>query len=178
MKKITVKSFSEFLAESDGFGTSPFLMRKEKDMTNYFFILEDDEKNQRGFRLCIGKYSDHEPIPGSKNSYCVLNMNEMSPELIQDIAVEKTEIPQLNSEEFEVSEDQLVRLFKLVSQCVLDYLEFNPKIVKMYDEIQDNLVYKGEGKYLEFMNSIFKSYVGEDWSMQEGSHKNQIFVNR
>ena len=178
MKKTTVKTFSEFLAESDGFGTSPFLLKREKDLYNYFFYLDDAEKNSKGFRLCIGKYSDHEPISGSKNSYCVLNMNEIAPEIIQDISVEKIEIPQINSEKFDIGEEQLVRMFKIISKCLLDYLEFNPKITKMYDEIQDNLVYTGEGSYLEFMKSIFNSYIGDDWSMQEGSHKNQIFINR
>ena len=36
-----LKEFREFVNESDGFGTSSFLLKKEKDQYNYFFNLEE-----------------------------------------------------------------------------------------------------------------------------------------
>jgi hypothetical protein len=60
----------------------------------------------------------------------------------------------------------------------LDYLEYNAKVSTIYDEIQDNLVFSGEGTYMEFMKSIIISYLGEDWSVQEGVDKNSILISR
>ena len=94
-----LKEFREFVNESDGFGTSPFLLKKEKDQYNYFFNLEE-KKDDQGFHMIIGKYSEKEVISGSKNSYCVLGLYRISDDLIDDIAVGKAEIPSSNNERF------------------------------------------------------------------------------
>ena len=51
-----IKRFNEFLSsgvlESDGYGTSPFLMKKESGIYNYFFYIDTEEKEvQEAFRL-------------------------------------------------------------------------------------------------------------------------------
>jgi len=54
--------------ESDGFGTSPFLLVKNGDIYNYFFNIEDERgENEKGFHFIIGKYSNNEVIDGPKN---------------------------------------------------------------------------------------------------------------
>ena len=58
-----IKKFKQFIFESDGFGTSPFLLIKEKGIFNYFFYLDTDKEGvQKAFRLIIGKYSDIQQI--------------------------------------------------------------------------------------------------------------------
>ena len=61
MTKI-VTSFDQFisnLSESDGFGTSPFLLEKSGDVYHYFFNLDQESSDdQIGFHLIVGKYSD------------------------------------------------------------------------------------------------------------------------
>ncbi len=37
----------ESVNEADGFGTSPFLLKKEKDQYNYFFNLEDKKEENK-----------------------------------------------------------------------------------------------------------------------------------
>lgn len=179
----TIKNFNEFLGsnvfESDGYGTSPFLMRKDSGIYNYFFYIDTEEKEvQEAFRLMIGKYSDHQSISGAKNSYCVLSINKISHEILDDIAVEKIEIPMPSDNGFKVSGEMVSRLFEVISKCILDYLEQNPKVSRIYDEIQDNLVFTGEGSYIEFMKSIVISYLGEDWSVQEGVDKKSVLISR
>jgi hypothetical protein len=179
----TIKNFIEFLGpsvfEADGYGTSPFLMRKDSGIYNYFFYIDTGDKEvQEAFRLMIGKYSDHQNISGAKNSYCVLSINKISHEVLDDIAVEKIEIPLPTDSSFKVSGEMVSRLFEVVSKCILDYLEQNPKVSRIYDEIQDNLVFSGEGSYIEFMKSIIISYLGEDWSVQEGVDKKSVLISR
>jgi hypothetical protein len=174
-----IKGFSQFIAESDGFGTAPFLLVKEKGIYNYFFYLDtEEESTQKAFRLVIGKYSDHQVIPGAKNSYCVLGINEISSEILEDISVRKKDLPPMNSEKFKLSQNITSRLFETVSKCILDYLESNPKVATIYDEMQDNFKYTGEGEYIEFIKSIIISYLGEDWNVQDTGEHNTIIINR
>ena len=97
----SIKKFNEFLEsvfESDGFGTKSFLLRKEKDIFNYLFYIETGEgEKQDAFRLMIGKYSSHQVIDQPKNSYCVLSINKLSSEQIEDIAVTKADLPPTTS---------------------------------------------------------------------------------
>ena len=171
-----LKEFREFVNESDGFGTSPFLLKKEKDQYNYFFNLEE-KKDDKGFHMIIGKYSEKEVISGSKNSYCVLGLYRISDDLIDDIAVGKAEIPSSNNERFKADENETSRILECVAKCILDYLEKNAKVSRIYDEIQETLYFKGKGTYLEYMKSVIGPVIG-DWSIQDGSDKNSVLISR
>jgi len=179
-----IKRLNEFstssLYESDGFGTSPFLLKKVSDVYHYFFNLEasEDDLETMGYHLTIGKYSDNEMISGAKNSYCVLTLNQLSLEIIEDIAIEKEDIPESNNSKFEASGNDISRLMEVCSKCILNYLEFNSKVSRIYDEIQENLVFKGDGTYIEYMKSIVISYLGQNWRVQEGSTKKSVLISR
>lgn len=170
---------SSTIHESDGFGTSPFLLVKNGDLYNYFFNIENEEGGEeKGFHFIVGKYSNNEVIDGPKNSYCVLTLNEISQELIEDIAVEKEEVPQPNTMKFKAGGNEVSRIMEYCSKCLSSYLESNPKINRIYDEIQDNLEFNGKGEYIEFMKSIVLSYLGSNWSVQEGSSKKSVLISR
>lgn len=174
-----IKNFKDFIFESDGFGTAPFLLIKEKGVFNYFFYLDMEEgESQKAFRLMLGKYSDHQPIPGAKNSYCVANVNEISSELLEDISVKRKDLPPFSTDKFKIPTPAIARLFESISKCILDYLESNPKVVRIYDELQDNFKYTGEGNYLEYMKSIVISYLGEDWNIQQPGENEPIVISR
>ncbi len=180
MNKFVTKfiDFSFHMNESDGFGTFPFLMKKESDIYHYFFNLDKESGETDAYHLIIGKYSDREVIEGPKNSYCVLTINEISPEILEDIAADKEDIPKMNSQKFKMGSGELSRLMKYVYKCVNDYLQINPKVIRIYDEIQDNLVYDGKGSYLEYMKSISLSELGNNWAVQEGSSKMTLIISR
>lgn len=176
-----IKTFNEFvnpIYEADGFGTNPFLLVKVEGIYHYFFNLDREEEGQMGFHLIVGKYSDKEIIEGAKNSYCVLSVNEISPELIEDIALDSTKIPPVSDVKFKVSTSMLSRLLKHVYSCLTNYLEANPKVTRIYDEIQDNLEYTGDGSYLEYVKSLAVSILGSGWSVQQGSSTKVILMSR
>lgn len=182
-----IKNFEQFtksvsglaISESDGFGTSPYLLKKVQDVYHYFFNLDKEgREGQIGHHLIVGKYSNFEVIEGAKNSYCVLTINQISPELIEDIAIDKEEIPAPNKTKFQLTGNEISRLMESCSKCLLNYLEMNPKISRIYDEMQENIDFKGEGSYQEFMKSIVISYLGENWKIQEGGNKNSLLISR
>jgi hypothetical protein len=165
--------------ESDGFGTSPFLLEKSGDVYHYFFnIDQESSEDQMGFHLIVGKYSDNEVIEGPKNSYCVLTLNQIASEVIDDIAVEKEEIPQTNKEKFKMGGNEISRLMESVFKCVNSYLEANSKVIRIYDEMQDNLEFDGKGEYMEYMKSIAISQLGGNWSIQQGVTQKSIIISR
>ena len=182
-----IKNFEDFskhisgfdVNESDGFGTSPFLLKKIQDIYHYFFNIDKESgAGQIGYHVVMGKYSNLEVIEGPKNSYCVVTINQVSPEIIEDIAVDKKEIPSPSNEKFELSGNEVSRLMESLSKCLLNYLEMNPKISRIYDEMQENLDFKGDGNYMEFMKSIIISYLGDNWKIQEGVSKKSLIISR
>ena len=129
--------------ESDGFGTSAFLLKKEKDQYNYFFNLEE-KKDDKGFHMIIGKYSEKEVISGSKNSYCVLGLYRISDDLIDDIAVGKAEIPSSNNERFKADENETSRILECVAKCILDYLEKMLRLAEFMMRSRKHFTLKGK----------------------------------
>jgi hypothetical protein len=108
----------------------------------------------------------------------VLKLNEISHELIEDIAVDKEEVPLPNSMKFKAGGNEVSRIMEYASKCLNSYLESNSKVNRIYDEIQDNLEFEGKGEYIEFMKSIIISYLGENWSVQQGSTKKSVLISR
>lgn len=181
MKSEHIKSFEDFsksyrVLESDGFGTMPYLEKKDGNVYYYFFKLDPEKgEEQKGYMLTLGKYSQYEDTPGAKNSYSVINVNQIGTEIIDDIAVDKKEIPNLNNTTFKLSDNELSRFFEQCGKAVANYLEQNPKVVRFYDEMQDNLDAKN---YLEYLKSVLVGSLGGEWTAQEGSNKKVVVISR
>lgn len=174
-----IKSFSDFVSkpinEGDGFGTLPFLQRRDGDLFYYLFQLELENGGQKGIMFMVGKYSQYETMEGAKNSYAVLNVNEIAPEIIEDIAMNKADIPELNSDKFKLKDNDMSRFFEQIAKAILSYLEKNPKVIRIFDEMQDNLEIENYG---DNMKSILLSFMGPEWSFQEGSHEGTFIISR
>jgi hypothetical protein len=176
-----IKNFDEYsksyvVLESDGFGTMPYLEKKDGNVYYYFFKLDPEKgEEQKGYMLTLGKYSQYEDTPGAKNSYSVINVNQIGTEIIDDIAVDKKEIPNLNNTTFKLSDNELSRFFEQCGKAVANYLEQNPKVVRFYDEMQDNLDAKN---YLEYLKSVLVGSLGGEWTAQEGSNKKVVVISR
>lgn len=175
-----IQNFTDFIKKSkinegDGFGTFPFLLIKSGDIYNYLFQLELENGEQKGFMVVIGKYSKYESAEGPKNSYAVINVNEISTEIIEDIAIKKSDIPDLNDQKFELKDNNLSRFLEKIAKSVINYLEKNPKVVRIFDEMQDNLDIEN---YEDMVKSVLLSFLGPEWSMQEGSHKGTFIFSR
>ena len=178
---IKIKNFQEFtrtygVLEADGFGTLPYLEKRDGNVYYYFFKLDSEKGGiQKGFMVTIGKYSQYEDTPGAKNSYAVLNANEIGVELIDDIAIDKKDIPNLNDTVFKLSEGEFSRFLEQCAKAVKDYLEQNPKVTRFYDEMQDNL---DAPNYLEYVKSVLGGNLGGEWTAQEGSNKKVVVISR
>jgi uncharacterized protein with NRDE domain len=175
-----IQNFTDFLKsnkvnEGDGFGTFPFLLMKDGDIYNYLFQLELENGEQKGFMLVVGKYSQYESMEGPKNSYAVMNINEISPEVIEDIAIKKSDVPDLNDQKFKLADNNLSRFLEQISKALMNYLEKNPKVVRIFDEMQDNMDIEN---YEDMVKSVLLSFLGPEWSMQEGSHKGTFIFSR
>lgn len=161
--------------EGDGFGTMPFLLKKEGDVYYYFFQLEREKEDPEGFCLMIGKYSQFESMDGPKNSYAIMNINKIGTEVIEDIAINKGSLPEKNKVSFKLAGGELSRLFEQIGKCLNSYLEKNPKIIRIVDEMNLNLDIKNYGSYAK---SLLSFSLGEEWHMQEGSNKKIYLWNR
>jgi hypothetical protein len=174
-----IKSFTDFVKhsinEGDGFGTYPFLFRRDGDLYYYFFQLDMEKGGQKGYFLAVGKYSEFENLEGAKNSHAVLNVNEIASEIIEDIAINKENLPEINDSTFKLEGNNLSRFFEQISKCLSNYLEKNPKVVRIVDEMNQNLEVDN---YLEYAKSMLISELGPEWSMQEGSHKGVFILSR
>lgn len=181
MKTEKIKNFDDFfkthrIVEADGFGTLPYLEKKRGNVYYYFFKMDQEGgKSQKGYMLTIGKYSQHEDTPGAKNSYGVLNVNQIGTEIIDDIAIDKKEIPNLNESPFKLSDNEASRFFEQCGKAISAYLEQNPKVVRFYDEMQDNL---DSNNYLEYLKSVLVGKLGGEWAAQEGSNKKTVIISR
>lgn len=176
-----VKNFEDFsreyeISEADGFGTLPYLEKKDGNVYYYFFKLDAEKGgSQKGYMVTVGKYSQYEDTPGAKNSYAVLNTNEIGVELIDDIAIDKKDIPNLNETVFKLTEGEFSRFLEQCAKAIQDYLEQNPKVTRFYDEMQDNL---DAPNYLEYVKSVLGGKLGGEWTAQEGSNKKVVVISR
>jgi len=173
------KSLISTMDEAAGFGTQPFFIIKKDERVNYFFAIEKDNKDSAsklGVHLQFGNYSEYEAIEGPKNSYFVMSMCEMSLEVMQDLSRDVGEVPLISKEKILVSDNEISRLYRGVSKCMLDHLENEPKTTRIYDELKANLEF--DGNYIEYMRSIVISYLGEEWNVQEGSDENLVIIAR
>ena len=81
----------------------------------------------------------------------------------------------LNNTTFKLIDNELSRFLEQCGKAVASYLEQNPKVVRFYDEMQDNLDAKN---YLEYLKSVLVGSLGGEWTAQEGSNKKVVVISR
>lgn len=182
IKDNKILKFNDFiLFEASGFGTAPFFKIKENDVIHYFFKidadLEERKKERINFHLKFGHYSKNEHIDGPKNSYMVMEINEISTEEIEDLARDLRTPTEINNIKIKLTKREISRLYKQIAKCIIDYLDGEPKISRIYDELQTNIEF-GEIDYNEYIKSIIHSYLNNTWSIQDTSNKNVKLLMR
>lgn len=166
MRKIF--TFDKFVNENyvneDGYGDLPFFFAKNGDVSNYFFKVDAGDA-QRGFVIGVGKFSKFSQPSEAKAEYSVLSITELPVDAIDQAVIDKGNY-ETNENTVEVDERELNKILDMLSKCVSDYLEKNPKVAKFYDEMQGNLK---NTQYTAKMTSFLDKWPGGHgaWKLQE-----------
>lgn len=170
-----IKDFPDFIAESDGYGDKKFFLIKEGDTYNFLFKLDSIEESEvRAYNLSIGKYSKYELPTGAKNSFAVLSLDEISMDSLEE-AVAEGVAPTARIKDAELTDGELDRVLKIMKSVYAKYLGANPKVVRIYDELQTTIVTRN---YTEKVKNLLSDLLGPDWSVQEGSDDQILLISR
>ena len=170
-----LKDFPDFIFESDGYGDKKFFVVKEGDKYNFIFKLDSIEESEvKAYNLSIGKYSKYELPTGAKNSFAVLSLDEISLDTLEECVADK-KVPTSRIKEAELTDGELDRVLKIMGSAYRKYLEANPKVVRIYDELQTTIVTRN---YMEKVKNLMSELLGPDWSVQEGSDDQILLLSR
>jgi len=176
MKLKHLHLFENFLNE-DGYGRDYFVKKKDGKINKYFFKIEGEE-NDLGFVLSISKTSRESSVDGAENSYCVLNIEPISTNVMDDYLVNETDYKSRDEEVFKISKSEFLRFYELVGECIKDYLKNNPKVTSIYDDMPLNLDIELE-TYSGRVKSMIDSWSYGKWSSQtSSSNKGLVYLKR
>lgn len=168
--------FENFLNE-DGYGKNYFYPEKrEKSIFYYFKINEGDD--QRGFILKISKNCVLTTPEGSENSYACLRIEPISVATMDDHLVNDASYKPREDDMIEFSSDEeFPSVYKIVSKAIEDYIQKNPKVTRIYDEMLMNLSISRK-KYKSIIGSMMNEWSYEKWTMQDGPERNLIIFQK
>jgi|688.fasta_scaffold481240_3 hypothetical protein len=171
-----IKLFEQFLLEEDGFGRDFFAKKKDGKVSKYFFKIEGEEETL-GFIINIGKLSRGSSIDEAENSYSVISSEPIRVSTLDDYLVNETDYKSREDEEFSLTKSEFMRFYKILSESIKDYLQNNPKVSKMYDEIPLNLDME-LSEYQDRVESLMDEWSYEKWSVQDGSSERTLMYTR
>jgi hypothetical protein len=172
-----IKLFEQFLLlEEDGFGRDFFVKKKEGKVSKYFFKIEGEDDNL-GFIVNIGKLSRESSIDDAENSYAVISVEPIKVSVLDDYLVKETDYKSREDDEFSLSKSEFMRFYKILSEAIKDYLQNNPKVSKIYDEIPLNLDFE-ISEYQDKVESLMDEWSYERWSVQEGTSDRTLMYTR
>jgi hypothetical protein len=172
-----IKLFEHFLSESDGYGRDFFFKKKDGKVTNYFFKVEGVE-GDFGFVLAIGKLSRNISIDEAENSYGVISVQPMQESVMDDYLSKDGDYRSREDDEFMLETSEFMRFYKIVGECIKDYLQNNPKVTTLYDEIPLNLEID-LNDYKDTVEALIDEWSYDKWGSQEGpAHRTLVYTRR
>ena len=173
MKHLTL--YENFLNE-DGYGRDYFVRKKEGKVYNYFFKIEGEE-GELGFIVSLGKLSRNMTIESAENSYAVISVQPMSPNIMDDYLVSDSDYRSRENDSFELTKSEFMRFYKIVGESIKDYLQNNPKVSTIYDEIPLNLEMDFKD-YMSGAKNLMDNWSYNKWSIQEGPSQKIVIYKR
>lgn len=170
-----IKLFENFLNE-DGYGRDFFVKKKEGKLSQYFFKIEGEEQDF-GFVVGIGKLSRNISIESAENSYAVISVQPIKESIMDDFLVKDSDFKSREDDKFLLSKFEFMRFYNIVGECIKDYLQSNPKVSIIYDEIPLNLDMNIE-EYSDIIKSLMDEWSYNKWSSQEGATKKTLIYSR
>ena len=171
-----IKLFEHFLMEEDGFGRDFFVKRKDGKVSKYYFKIEGEEENL-GFIINIGKLSRGSSIDEAENSYCVVSVEPIKAEILDDYLVNDTDYKSREDDDFNLTRSEFMRFYRILSEAIKDYLQNNPKVSKIYDEITMNLNVDFS-EYKDRVETLMGEWSYEKWGVQEGPDDETLIYTR
>jgi hypothetical protein len=170
-----IKLYENFLNE-DGYGRDFFVKEKDGKVYRYFFKIEGEEESL-GFILGIGKLSRDITIESAENSYAVLSIEPISVNAMDDYLVKESDFKSREDEVFVLTDSEFMRTYKIVGEAIKDYLENNPKVTSIYDEMPLNIDMDFD-EYKTRVKSLMGSWSYDKWSLQESSADRTLLYSR
>jgi hypothetical protein len=170
-----IKLFEQFLNE-DGYGRDFFIKKKEGKLSQYFFKIEGEEEDL-GFVVNLGKLSRNITIESAENSYAVLSVEPIRESVMDDYLVKDSDFKSREDDVFILTKSELMRFYKIAGECIKDYLQSNPKVSIIYDEMPLNIDMDFE-EYMEKAKSLMDEWSYDKWSIQEGPESKIVIYSR
>jgi hypothetical protein len=170
-----IKLFEQFLNE-DGYGRDFFVKKKEGKLCQYFFKIEGEEEDL-GFVVNLGKLSRNITIESAENSYAVLSVEPIRESVMDDYLVKDSDFKSREDDVFILTKSELMRFYKIAGECIKDYLQSNPKVSIIYDEMPLNIDMDFE-EYMEKAKSLMDEWSYDKWSIQEGPESKIVIYSR
>lgn len=170
-----IKLYENFINE-DGYGRDFFVKKKEGKMSKYFFKIEGEDEN-RGFVVTIGKLSRDITIEDAENSYAVISVEPMKESVMDDYLVKDSDYKSREEDTFLLEDSDFMRFYDIVCECIKDYLQNNPKVSIMYDQIPLNVDMEME-EYMDKVKGMMDGWSYGKWSVQEGPEKEILIYSR
>jgi hypothetical protein len=171
-----IKLFEQFLLEEDGFGRDFFVKKKDGKVSKYFFKIEGEE-DDHGFIVNIGKLSRGSSIDEAENSYCVISVEPIKTSVLDDYLVKDTDYKSREDDDFSLTKSEFMRFYRILGEAIKDYLQNNPKVSKIYDELPLNLNID-ISEYKDRVTSLMDEWSYEKWSIQDGSEERTLLYSR
>jgi hypothetical protein len=171
-----IKLFEQFLLEEDGFGRDFFVKKKDGKVSKYFFKIEGEE-GSIGFIINIGKLSRESSIDEAENSYAVISAEPIKESVLDDYLVKETDYKSREDESFSLTKSEFMRFYRILSEAIKDYLQNNPKVSKIYDEIPLNLEID-MSEYKDRSGSLMGEWSYDKWSLQDGIDERSLIYTR
>lgn len=162
--------------EEAGYGNDYFVDEKVEKSQYYFFKIGEGEE-EIGLILKIGKFSKSGVISENEKNYGVIHIEQISPDDMDDYLVNDSEYMSREDEVFSVSNETLSQAFIIITKALDSYLEKNPKVTKLYDEMLENLDMSHE-EYLDFISPKIRVWSKGRWKIQEGTSDKVVIYTK
>jgi hypothetical protein len=174
---IHIKLFEDFLNE-DGYGRADFIKKKNGKFHQYYFKIEGEEDGgDICFVLGLGKLSRITSIESPENSYAVLSVEPIKENVMDDFLVKDSDYKSREDETFTLTRSEFLRFYKIAGECIKDYLQNNPKVSTIYDELPLNIQMDMD-EYTDLVKSMIDIWSYEKWGTQKGSENNTLLYNK
>lgn len=173
-----LKYFKDYIInENEGFGNSYFHEKKIDKSCCYFFKIGDQTEKERGIIIKVGKFSKNDIISDAEGVYGVISIEEISTDDMDSFLVDKAPYKSREEDKISLTIEELTKISEILEKILDDYLQKNPKVVKLYDELLENIEMDST-EYANFMINTISIWSKGRWNAQEGSNSKSLVYTK